>query len=342
MQPYKTTVVVIGAGISGLTCAYELQSAGFDVHVIEKEAWVGGRMSTRQKGSLPFDFGADHLGNIYEQMKKYCQKFGIAWVPMIDPSYGIYRDGKILPIYKATKWLDRMRFAFFSSRLGNDIDFFNTSTAAKYDTDNSYDFIKKVAGQDTADYLAEGLTSAYQFHRAREAGKGALMAYMQSVKNAHGLWALHKTQGGMIALSKAFAERLPVTLSAPVLEVTPHPGGYSFVKTAEFTKQPQIVVMACTANVTNKILKNQTEKQKKLLDFIQYAPTISLSYSVYADILPKETVVFTPYVQSQTVSSYTNQKMKGEEFIKDGKSLVRVWLHDECAKKIFDKPDNEI
>ena len=45
-------VAVIGAGIAGLTCARELQQAGVDVHVFERNEIVGGRMSTRTQGGL--------------------------------------------------------------------------------------------------------------------------------------------------------------------------------------------------------------------------------------------------------------------------------------------------
>ena len=54
-------IAIIGAGISGLTAGYELKKAGFDVTVYEKEALVGGRMSTRVIEGFHFDIGADHL-----------------------------------------------------------------------------------------------------------------------------------------------------------------------------------------------------------------------------------------------------------------------------------------
>ena len=54
-------IAVIGAGIAGLSCAYELQKAGHNVTVFEKESYIGGRMATRTKEGLPFDIGADHL-----------------------------------------------------------------------------------------------------------------------------------------------------------------------------------------------------------------------------------------------------------------------------------------
>ena len=50
--------IVVGAGISGLLCADRLQKAGVEVLVLEKEAVVGGRMATREKGSARWDSGA--------------------------------------------------------------------------------------------------------------------------------------------------------------------------------------------------------------------------------------------------------------------------------------------
>lgn len=57
-------VAVIGAGISGAACAYQLVQRGFEVEVFEKSRGVGGRMVTRRTDSQPniqnlnFDHGA--------------------------------------------------------------------------------------------------------------------------------------------------------------------------------------------------------------------------------------------------------------------------------------------
>lgn len=50
--------IVIGAGISGLLAAGELQGAGWDVTVLDKGRGVGGRMATRRVGEGTFDHGA--------------------------------------------------------------------------------------------------------------------------------------------------------------------------------------------------------------------------------------------------------------------------------------------
>ena len=46
MSPTTHDVVVIGAGLAGLQCARRLAGAGVDVHVLEADDHVGGRVST--------------------------------------------------------------------------------------------------------------------------------------------------------------------------------------------------------------------------------------------------------------------------------------------------------
>ena len=89
-------------------------------------------------------------------------------------------------------------------------------------------------------------------------------------------------------------------------------------------------------------MQNQTELQKEVLSKTVYSYTISLAYKIDADALPNETNLFTPSIESKTIASYTNQKMKGQEWIKDGKSLLCAWLHEGYAKELFDLSDDEI
>lgn len=51
-------IIVIGAGISGCSCAYQLSRAGHDVTVVEKGRGVGGRMATRRMDGARIDHGA--------------------------------------------------------------------------------------------------------------------------------------------------------------------------------------------------------------------------------------------------------------------------------------------
>ncbi|MEV0732474.1 FAD-dependent oxidoreductase [Polymorphospora sp. NPDC050346] len=55
------TVVVVGAGISGLACAGALAAAGIPVEVLDRARVTGGRMATRRLDGRPVDLGAAYF-----------------------------------------------------------------------------------------------------------------------------------------------------------------------------------------------------------------------------------------------------------------------------------------
>lgn len=54
-------VIVIGAGISGLSAATYLKSKGISVTVLEAQNQVGGRLKTNRSLGIPFDEGASWI-----------------------------------------------------------------------------------------------------------------------------------------------------------------------------------------------------------------------------------------------------------------------------------------
>lgn len=55
---HHTDVLIIGAGLSGLSAANDLQQAGFKVLVVDKGRGLGGRLAGRRIGEATFDHGA--------------------------------------------------------------------------------------------------------------------------------------------------------------------------------------------------------------------------------------------------------------------------------------------
>lgn len=55
------SIVIIGAGMSGLCAARVLESAGWHVTLLDKGRGVGGRMATRRIGNATFDHGAQYF-----------------------------------------------------------------------------------------------------------------------------------------------------------------------------------------------------------------------------------------------------------------------------------------
>ena len=78
-------VIVAGAGITGLCCAYELMKSGHEVTVLEASGRYGGHVFTGRDGlsdGLYADFGADHITKPgYERFFEYAEKFGLTPIP---------------------------------------------------------------------------------------------------------------------------------------------------------------------------------------------------------------------------------------------------------------------
>ena len=51
-------IIVLGAGVAGLTAALELTEAGHRVVVVDKGRGIGGRLATRRIGAAILDHGA--------------------------------------------------------------------------------------------------------------------------------------------------------------------------------------------------------------------------------------------------------------------------------------------
>ncbi|MDP9425767.1 MAG: FAD-dependent oxidoreductase [Actinomycetota bacterium] len=77
----RNSCVIVGAGMSGLLAANELQEAGWSVTVLDKGRGVGGRMATRRFDGGSFDHGAQFFtarSDEFKEMVGGWQKSGAA------------------------------------------------------------------------------------------------------------------------------------------------------------------------------------------------------------------------------------------------------------------------
>jgi len=357
MRNSKYKIAIIGAGIAGLSTAYELKKLGYDTHLFEKNKVVGGRMASRpnlidqtqpvKNQKLIFDIGANHLINLYQQMRKYSAELDLEWEKMEFDQYAILHEKKIKKVVDFINYFDGFKLAFLTIGKRRIPDFFNLNQAADLDKKDAYSYLLPKLGKKLTNYLVDGCTAAYQFHQSNEISLGFLIAFLESIRHENKLWELHHLKGGMSALPEAIIKKLNsdfIHLEEEVVlvEKISSEGKSFLVKTDKNQYEFDLIIFASTPKITANLLGQIDPEKVKFLSKIDFAKTISLAYKIQQDLLPKNSVTWCPFIESKSISSFTNEAMKGFDTTQENQTLACIWLHEKYAQEIMQKPDKEI
>ena len=106
------SVLVVGAGFSGLACAYELLSAGYDVSVIEARDRVGGRVLSFADlvPGKNVEGGGELIGSNHPVWVNYASQFDLEWIDVTESEDAapIWIDGKRLSEEEEEKLWEEM------------------------------------------------------------------------------------------------------------------------------------------------------------------------------------------------------------------------------------------
>jgi monoamine oxidase len=110
------SIIVVGAGVSGLAAATELVASGCTVTVLEARERLGGRVWTADLAGQPVDLGAQWIeGAKKNPIIKFCRERGIQFVASdYQRMVAYYADGRVIPdadlqrlLHVAADWLGR-------------------------------------------------------------------------------------------------------------------------------------------------------------------------------------------------------------------------------------------
>lgn len=94
------TVVVVGAGLSGLACARRLADEGVDVLVLEARDRVGGRTLSREHHGAVFDHGGQWIGPSQHRVRRLASELEVATFPQFHEGTKVVRVGDRTRTYR--------------------------------------------------------------------------------------------------------------------------------------------------------------------------------------------------------------------------------------------------
>ncbi len=279
------TAVVIGAGIAGLSTAWDLRKAGFQVAIFEKEKFTGGRMVQLQMGPL---YQFTHAAGVFEANKDMfalAAELGIEQdlrgdpYPeyVIDNGHGLYDPGGLshFDIENALKipGLSPETIGKLPS-LQSDMDEIAATvdpclleTGTAYDDESLGDYYERVlgktAGREIIRYKIEPICIAWGWP-PYETSKIALLSWLARKE------PFVIPRGGIGVLTRKLDSLLPVQNNTTVRYVTPadsrgrHTIHYLNANLERRSVTPDVVVCAVEGKYLGRLVQGMTPKQEAL------------------------------------------------------------------------------
>lgn len=224
-------IAVVGAGIAGLTAAYELQKKGHDITVFEASNRVGGRMSSDHIDGFTIDRGAQFLSSNYSTLIPLIKEVGLGEdLVYASPYASIKRKNKVcqftpnnplsLITSKYLSPLESIKLLFNSLKWSRKIlplSLSDYSQWSSFDDENCADFIKKEFGDYVLEYVIEPMLQGYYYQSPEETSKAlGLMLLSFGLKKGPVL----SLKDGMGSLPQKLAQFFKVQLNSPVTNVS--------------------------------------------------------------------------------------------------------------------------
>jgi oxygen-dependent protoporphyrinogen oxidase len=302
--------VIIGAGVSGLTCAYALKKSGQNVVVLEASGRSGGYIETVEENGFLFELGPQSFSGT-EPLFKLCEELGISH-QLVEAPHGAPRyiviEGKLVPVPLSPGAFLASSLLSWKTKFSIVADVFRTSVPP--DTDESVatfvrtkftpELLDRLVGPFVSGIYAgdpEKLSLQAAFPKIHEAQKlsgsiirGSLrLAKSKTVTQQNRGPGLYSFQKGTATLTQAIADFLGIALryNAKVAQEIRRDDD-CFVLTIESNSgleeiRPEKLVLATPTGVNANLLRLIAPAATFPSFDIEYAPVAVVSHGYHKD-----------------------------------------------------------
>jgi protoporphyrinogen/coproporphyrinogen III oxidase len=349
-------VIVVGAGIAGLTAAFRLQQAGIEVQVLERADRAGGRMMTVERNGYVIDAAASVLPTTYRRTRKLISDAGLAGaVHPTSDLMGIARPERVHHIHSSKRG-DLLRTGLLGVRskltlakvLG---DLYRHRSAlmrpdekavAALDVQTIDEYAKRVLTSEALDYFVQPLTGDFYLTPPEELSVVNLFLLLKTMLGA----GFINSARGIRFLPEGLASRLSVRLSATVTNVEKNANGVTVSWTApgvnEQAEHADAAIVAVPAGHAPAILPQLDDEQREYLNGVPYARSMVVTLALTRPPAERAMWLTVPDRTHPDVNVMILDHNKAPGRVPPGAAMATVYWHRDWAARYWDLDDEEV
>lgn len=297
--------IIIGSGIAGLHTAYRLNQQGKKILVLEKESYVGGRMSTRMVKGHSVDYGAKFVANGYKNMLPLAKELGVNPIPIPLTIFSIRRQGKLYPFDASNKFdvlFNKAISLKAKLRLGlavlfllikyRKLDPYKPENSLYLDDKSTYEDLRRLAGEEGFDYIVEPFSQNVVFYSTKDFSRAHFYSYLAKILRVK-TFSFPK---GIGQLCEKMASDLPVELNTQVKSVERISTGARVVVLRdgkEIVYETKNAIIAIPGNHVLDILLDMLPEEKEFFSQIRYAGTVQIIATAKTNLFSEAKAIWT-------------------------------------------------
>lgn len=346
-------VVVVGAGVAGLTAAYTLQQRGVSVTVLEGSERIGGRVHTDCVEGFAIDTGAQFLSADYSILLGLIDVLGSrSALTETSRRSAIVRAGRPRRV-RAGRPLSLLLGGLASGRgwfrfLGDSVlagwrqlPFGDYSAWHLFDDADAAEWASACYGREFYEYIVEPMMQAFFYQSPQGMSRALVCAVEKLLMRGRPTMAL---RGGFSMLPTLLAADLDVRLKTPArsLQVGRN---HVVVDTDEERFRAERVILATTASVARAVYPQANEAEQKLMR-TRYSSTLNIAVATESGFqcgscLEDVYGILIPSAERQVIAAVTIESNKSPDHVPCGE-LFNVMLSDEAGRELIHCPDEEV
>ncbi|TDD75072.1 protoporphyrinogen/coproporphyrinogen oxidase [Actinomadura rubrisoli] len=353
-------VIVVGAGIAGLTAAFRLRRDGFAVTVLERSGpeLIGGRMSTVERHGFHVDVGATLLLASYHEMLRLAADAGLAdQVRPASPVFGIVRDGTARhiqavprarlarsPLLRSLAPSDLLKVGADFLRARRVLDWDDMSGAASLDFESVREYAtRRGLRPDTLEYLLAPFVAGPALAEPERASIISAFCYLNTIIAGSGSFT---SPCGVGFLPRGLARHLDVRHFAEVTSVAERGGEVTVTWTgpgeSEHTEQVAACVVAVPPPHVLALHDRLDPTLRELFEGMEYSRSVHVAFGLDRPTAEPSLLLQVPRVEHPDLVAYVMEHNQAPDRVPPGTGLVMAHFRGTWSTRNWGLDDSKV